>query len=62
MRCEMKIEVTVTVTVEAGAGWNERVLDALYSVGSEIYTNPQYNQQKGDGVDHVFEYTIKGEE
>jgi hypothetical protein len=57
----MNIVVTVEVTVEAGAGWNERVLDALYGVGSEIYTNPQYAAQKGDGTDYVFEYTVKGE-
>jgi hypothetical protein len=57
----MNIEVTVTVTVEAGDGWNFRVNDALRNVGNEIYMNPQYVAQKGDGSDYVFEYTMKGE-
>ena len=58
----MKIEVTVNVTVEAGDDWNLRVFDALHSVVSEIYQYPQYVQQKGDGSDFTFEYTVKGTE
>ena len=56
----MQIEVTVTVTVEAGDGWNFRVNDALRSVGSEIYMNPELVGQKGDGKDFTFEYDVKG--
>jgi hypothetical protein len=56
----MNIEVTVKVVVESGDDWNLRVFDALHSVGSEIYQYPQYIQQKGDGSDFTFEYTVKG--
>ena len=56
----MNIEVTVTVTVEAGKDWYFRVNDALHNVGYEIYLNPQYISQKGDGNDFTFEYQVKG--
>jgi len=58
----MKVEVTVTVTVEAGDGWNERVDYALCNVASQIYHCPQYIEQKGEGTDFTFEYTMKGVE
>lgn len=57
----MKIEVTVTVSVEAGDGWHLRVNDALRNVGHEVYMNPEYVEQKGDGNNFTFEYQIKGE-
>lgn len=56
----MQIEVTVTVTVEADKDWNFRVNDALRSVGSEIYMNPGFVEQKGDGKGFTFEYDVKG--
>ena len=61
----MNIEVTVTVVVEAGKDWNFRVNDALRNIGHEIYMNPQYVEQKGDGGsiggNYTFEYQVKGE-
>jgi hypothetical protein len=56
----MQIEVNVTITVEAGDEWNFRVNDALRNVGSEIYMNPEFVIQKGEGTDFTFEYTVKG--
>jgi len=57
----MKVEATVTVSGEAGDGWHLRVNDALRNVGHEIYMNPEYVEQKGDGSNFTFEYQIKGE-
>jgi len=57
----MKTEVTVTVSVEAGDDWNLRVFDALRNIGNEIYMNPEFVGQKGDGDNYTFEYQVKGE-
>lgn len=56
------VEFKLTVTVEAGKDWNYKIADALRNVASEVYLNPQYQSQKGDGSNFIFEYTTKGVE